>query len=77
MIGAVHDGDATCSDLMIDSCEMAEENIVEYKDGILMNPIPGGVKMTSFKHVKNELDAIHVTVAMFTTDAVQSSLKLH
>jgi hypothetical protein len=76
-IGVVHDGEATCSDLMINGCEMAKENIVEYKDGILTNPIPGGVEMTSFECVENGLDAIHVTVTMFTTDAVQSSLKLH
>jgi len=56
---------------------MAEENIIEYKDGILTNPILEGVEITSFKRIKNGLDAIHITVTMFTTDAVQLSLKLH
>jgi hypothetical protein len=48
-IGTVHDGDATRSDLTIDGGEVAEENVIEHKHGILTNPVPGRVENDEFK----------------------------
>jgi len=55
---------------------VAEENIVEHEKSVLMDPIPRGVKMASFQHVENRLNAVNVSVAMFTTDVIQLGLKL-
>ncbi len=78
-IGTVYDGDSTYStggDLTIDSGEAAKENIVEHEESVLTDPIPRGVEMASFERVENGLNAIDVSVAMFTTDVIQSGLKL-
>lgn len=75
-IGTVHDGDATRSDLAIDRGEAAEKNVVEHKDGVLANPVPGRVKVTSFKCVENGLNAIDISVTVLKRDAVQPSLNL-
>jgi len=72
-IGTVYDGDSTGGDLTIDSGEAAEENIVEH-ESVLTDPIPR-VEMASFERVENGLNAINVSVAMFTTDVIQSGLK--
>ena len=75
-IGTVYDGDSTGGDLTIDSGEAAKENIVEHEESVLTDPIPRGVEMASFERVENGLNAIDVSVAMFTTDVIQSGLKL-
>jgi hypothetical protein len=52
-IGTVHDGDATGSDLIVDSGEVAEGNIVEHEESVLTDPIPRGVETASFERVEN------------------------
>jgi hypothetical protein len=64
------------SDLTIDGGEAAGKNVVEHKDGILANPVPGRVKVTGFKCIKNGLNAIDITVTVLKRDAVQPSLNL-
>jgi hypothetical protein len=61
-IGTVHNGDATHGDLTIDGGEAAEENenVIEHKNGILANPVPGRVEMTSFKRVENGLNTFNI-----------------
>jgi hypothetical protein len=54
----------------------AEENVIEHKNGILANPVPGRVEVTGFKRVENGLDTFDISVAVLTPDAVQSSLNL-
>jgi phosphoribosylformylglycinamidine (FGAM) synthase PurS component len=75
-IGTVHDGDTTRSDLTIDGGETAKENVIEHKDSVLANPVPGRIEVTGFKRVENGLNAINISVAVLTRDAVQPSLNL-
>jgi hypothetical protein len=75
-IVTVHDGDATRSDLTINGSEAAEKNVVEHKDGVLANSVPGRVKVTGFKCIENGLNAIDISVTVLKRDAVQPSLNL-
>ena len=59
----VHGGNTMGGDLMIDSGEKAEENIIEHEESVLTDPIPRGVEMASFEYVENGLNAIDVRAA--------------
>ena len=72
----VHNGNATRSDLMINGSKAAEENVVEHKDSILPNPVPGRVEVMGSKGIENRLDAINISVTVLKRDVVQSSLNL-
>jgi hypothetical protein len=75
-IGTLQDCSAMRSDLTIDGGEAAEESVIEHKDSILANPVPGRVEVMGFKRVENGLNAINISVAVLTHDAVQPSLNL-
>jgi hypothetical protein len=64
-------------DLTIDGSEAAEESVVEHRESVSANPVPGRVKVSGFERVENGLDAIKLSVAVLTRDAVQQSLNLH
>jgi len=64
------------SDLTIDNDEAAKENVIEYKNGVLVNPVPERVEVTGFKCVKNGLNTFKISVAMLMPNAIQSSLNL-
>ncbi len=75
-IGTIYDGDAMHSDLTIDNDEAAKENVIEYKNGVLVNPVLERVEVTGFKCVENGLDTFKISVAMLMPNAIQSSLNL-
>jgi hypothetical protein len=55
---------------------VAEDNVIEHKNGILANPVPGKVEVTGFRRVENGLNTFDISIAVPTPDAVQSSLNL-
>jgi len=64
------------SDLTIDNDEAAKENVIEYKNDVLVNPVLERVEVTGFKCVENGLDTFKISVAMLMPNAIQSSLNL-
>jgi hypothetical protein len=67
-IGAVHDDDATHSDLTIDGDEAAEESVIEHKNGVLTNPVPGRAEMMSFEHSKYGLNTFNISITVLTPE---------
>jgi hypothetical protein len=46
--------------------EAAEENVIEHKNGVLANPVPGRVEVMGFERVENRLDTFDISVAVLT-----------